>query len=288
MPDENDKTGAAGAVPESSFALPDELKGKGAEDIARYYTERYKDYDDLKGKAAQVDSWSKFGKPEEVESRLSTFDKVAGALRQGKVIVADGSGQLYAKDVSDLTPAERRQAQSQTPATSDSGDWTDGYDLLAPTDQGRRLEKHMQSVFNSIIEAKAREYGEQIAQFQQGQWRQMDTLLNMLAQIQDHPELKIRDVLRVAGELGSKGAADPMKAAFDQFLTPAQVKAQAEKMAAEIIAEKEAKAQKERAERTLNGGNANGNPLQRMFGNRNERMTNDKILANLRDKGLLQ
>src|SRR5438876_10641443 len=97
---------------DGKFVVPDEYKDKPAADVAKYYDEhygeRYKDYDDLKTRAADAENWGKLGKREEIEGRLKIYDNVAQALRAGKVIVADDKGTLYARDPKDLTPAERR------------------------------------------------------------------------------------------------------------------------------------------------------------------------------------
>src|ERR1700677_4935099 len=102
---------------DDKFVIPDEIASKPEEDSKYYgehYGDRYKDYDDLKTRAVEVDEWRKLGKREELQTQSQTFSNITNALKQGKVIVADDKGQLYARDPKDLTPTERQQVVQTT------------------------------------------------------------------------------------------------------------------------------------------------------------------------------
>lgn len=273
-----------------AFELPADLKGKSAEEVAQHYAsqlDRYKDYDDLKTKASQAEQWSQFGDREQVASRLSTFDRVAKALQEGKVVI-NRNGTLYAEDPANLTPAERRQVQQQgADAGTGAADWLEGYDELPPTQQATRMEKRFRSMLEEVVAGKEKQYGQVIDGARGESSRQVNTLLSILSQMQEHPELKLKDVLVKMASYAEKGAADPLKAAFDEFLTPAQIEAKAQARAAEIIAAERLKVEKERAEKLLNNS---GSPLQNFMRNAKNgaKMSNNDIIANLREKGLLQ
>jgi len=270
-----------------AFKLPDELAGKPPEEVARYYTDKYKDYDDIKTRAGEAESWSKFGKREEVEQRMKTFENVTAALKQGKVIVADEKGMLYARDIKDLTPAEKKQVREQgADAGTGASDWLDGYDDLAPREQASRMEKRVRGIIDEIVAAKEKTYGEAIQGAQGTSTNMINTVLEIQAALQENPSLKLRDILPKMATYAAQGHNNPLKAALDEFLAPAQIEVKAEKRAAEIIADHKLKAEKEKAEKIL----PTGSPLARMMrgGKRDSgRVTTDQIISGLREKGLL-
>lgn len=268
-----------------TFALPQELAGKSVEEVGRYYAERYKDYDDLKTRAGAWDGIDR--KPEDVKSSLDLYEKITGALRSGKALRLDDKGQILADAIQRAAVAQQ-DAQRGTPAADDNGDWLENWELVDPRDQARRLETRWNQSFDKRIEAKEKQYGELIENRVGQAFKMLDTALNLIAECQEHPELRIRDVLKRAADVGVKNPGiDPIRAAIDEVLSPGMIEAKAKERAAAIVAEERAKAEKERAEKNLASGTARSG-LMNFMRNGNERVTRDEIIANLRRNGLTE
>src|ERR1700677_2624906 len=275
---------------DDKFVIPDEIASK-PEEVSKYYGEhygdRYKDYDDLKTRAGEVDEWRKLGKREELQTQSQTFSNITNALKQGKVIVADDKGQLYARDPKDLTPTERQQVV-QNPAGGNADEWLpDNFDELTPRQQAAAQRKAFKDMLDQTVTAKTNEFGEVLRGSQGQSTTMIDTVLKIQSAIQDHPEIKFKDLLNLMAVHASNGASNPLQAAWDEKLGPAEIERKAQTRAAEIIAESKLKADKEKSERILN----TGSPLQNMMRGGKKatgRVTNAEIISGLQDKGLLQ
>lgn len=271
-----------------AFELPAELKDKGPEDVARYYSDRYKDYDTLKSQAAEAAEWSKFGKRDELQNEITTYSKIKDALRQGKVIVTDDKGMLYARDPQDLTPAQRQQAaQNPMNQQAQGGDIDDdAFDEMTPRQQRAYYRKLMKQQLDETVAAKEREWGAVIQNTSGGASQMVNTVLEIQAALQENPSIKLRDILPKMATYAAQGAPNPLKAALDDFLGPAQIEQKAEARAAEIIAQRKLEDEKKKAEKQI----LSGSPLANMMrgGKKNTgRVTNAEIIAGLSEKGLL-
>lgn len=275
-------TPPAAATPAAS-GLPPELAGKSVEDVARYYTDRYKDYDDVRARASAWDE-VKY-KPEEAKTSLDLYDRITNALRTGNRLYLDANGQIMSEPVA--AAAQRKEA-AVTP--SDPADWLNDWELKDPRDQARRLEARAIERFNEVIAAKEKQYGDTINGQASQLMSMLDAALNLVAECQEHPELKIREVLKRGAELRTKNPGiDGIRAAIDSFLAPGEIERQAKERAAAIIAEQRAKEEKERAERQLSPGNGGGRSmLEAALRGNGERISADSVISNLRQKGLLQ
>ena len=268
--------------------MPAELKDKPAEEVAKYYSDKYKDFDKYK---TDAEEWGKLGKRDEVASSRDSYSKIQQALASGKVIITRPDGQIYAVDPSTLTPAERREAnqnpvnQPQQPVNPDDID-DDAWDELPPRKQRALMKAWTKHELDSTVAAKEKQWGETISNAAGISTRQIDTVLQIQAALQDNPEIKLKDMLTRMATLAAQGAANPMQAALDEIRMPAAIEKRAEARAAEIIAERQLKADKDKAEKVL----ATGSPLARVMRGGKQpsgKVTNEQIIAGLRDKGML-
>ena len=277
---------------DGKFVLPDDIKAD-PEKVSQYYDtnygERYKDYDTPKTRAGEADEWGKLGKREDIETERQTLSRMTDALRQGKVIVTDAQGRIFAKDPSELTPAERRQAAAD-PVNQGGGasdDWLpDNFDELTPRQQAAAQRKAFQQMLAQTVTEKEKQYGTAIEGITSQTNREVNTVLQIQAALQEHPTLKLKEVLTKMAEYATKQHPNPLQAALDEFTRPAEIEALAQKRAAELIAEGKLKDEKAKSEKVL----SNGSPLAQMMRNRKPqagKVTNDQISDMLRDKGLL-
>jgi len=274
---------APAAAPQAApSALPAELQGKSVEDVARYYSDRYKDYDDLRARASAWDE-VKY-KPDEAKTSLELYDRITGALRTGNRLYLDANGQIMSEPVA--AAAARKEASA---APSDPADWLNDWELKDPRDQARRLEARALERFNEVISAKEKQYGETINSQASQVMSMLDAALNLVAECQEHPELKIREVLKRGAELRAKNPnVDGIRAAIDSFLAPGEIERRANERAAILMAEERAKAEKERAERQLNPGGSGGRPLEAVLRGDGKRISADEVISKLRQDNLLQ
>lgn len=276
---------------DDKFVIPDDIKDK-PEEVTKYYGEhygeRYKDYDALKTRAAEAEEWGKLGKREEVQTERQTLSRINDALRSGKVIVTDKEGRIFAKDPSELTTAEKRQVQQQQQDDYSIGDdgLPDNFDDLTPRQQAAAIRKANRRDLDETVAAKEKQYGETIQGLQGSSQREVNTILEIQAALQDHPSIKVKDLLTKMATLAATGTANPLKAALDEITGPARIEELAKTRAAEIIAEEKLKTEKARSEKVL----TTGSPIQQMIRARkqtSDRVTHDQLRDMLNEKGLL-
>ena len=244
---------------DDKFVIPDDIKADPAKVTEYYdknYGERYKDYDTLKTRAADADEWGKLGKREDIATQTQTYAKVQEALRQGKVIVTDNQGRIFAKDPAELTTAERRQVQqNRGGGDGGGGEFTeiedDAFDELTPRQQRAYYKKMVAADLARTVAEKEKQYGETITGVQNNSTQMVNTLLEIQSALQDHPSLKLKDVLAKMAEHAAKGDRNPLKTALDEYTRPAMIQEEAKKIAAQMVAEDKLKAEKVRAEKVL-------------------------------------
>ncbi len=272
----------AGGAP--AFTMPTELAGKKPEEVARYYSDRYKDYDDVKTRA---ETWKDFKeKPEDVRNNLETWNRVTAALRQGKQIRVE-NGQIMAVDPATAKPGATAPAKDPA-ATGDPEDWLNGYEMLEPKDQARRQSGFVLRTANEVIAAKEKEFRDATGAFQAQIYRQIDGVLNMIATIQEHPELKIKDILTRGAEIAQKNpGVDPIAGAIEALLQPALIESRATEMAARKLADERAKAERDRAAGAIPNGSSGSTFMDHLRAKQGP-VTHGDILANLRKENLIQ
>lgn len=273
--------------PETKFELPTELQGKGPEDVARYYSDRYKDYDDYKTRAS---SWDKIKKkPEEVEADLTLTEKIRERLGRGEEIYVK-DGQIFSRppQVAGKQPTEQERRKEPS-ADAGNDDWLNDWETSDARDQARRMSTYVTKTMNGVIEAKEGEFRKLFDQAQSVTFRQLDAVLNLIVQAQEHPELKVKDVMVRAAKIAQENPnVDPMKAAIDEFLTPASIETRAQALAAEQIAKDRAEVERKNAERRLAPGSSGSPIMDRLREGGDKKKGAADVIGELRNRGLLQ
>lgn len=233
----------AGTAQASPSRLPAELAGKSVDEVAAYYSDRYKDYDDIKGKYEKVSKYESLGLPPDDAKQTIEFAanlvremqsgrRLAWDAQNGRIVYADGPQAGQAAQPQDA------QAQTQNP-------FDDNYALLPPQEQAQRMSEYvlnqrMMPQINKLVEGYNRDVKNQFDQINRMVAQQMETLFTAFELAQNNPgKIKPRDLLQRATELAQN--KDYLAMAANQMLSPAQQAEEIERQVAARLAEEEAK-----------------------------------------------
>ena len=233
--------GGAPAQGASKFTLPAELAGKSAEEVAQYYGDRYKDYDEVKGRADRYGEYEKLNlKPDQIGNVQKWVTDVLAGLQGGKRAALDPR-------TNQIVFIDDKGQQTQAPAQA-AEDWLNDFELLDPRQQAERQAKH---VWDGMLAPRVQElvtkYDTDIANAVRGMDAKFNTFMDALELWQANPDLKIRDVLARANDMMRQNPTDLLRNAADAILSPKQqelkIKEEAAKLAAEMQAKWEAEHQ---------------------------------------------
>ena len=230
---------AGGGAPASKFTLPTELAGKSAEEVAQYYSDRYKDYDDVKGRADRYGEYEKLNlKPDQIGNVQKWVTDVLAGLQGGKRAVLDSR-------TNQIVFIDDRGQQTQAPAQA-AEDWLNDWELADPRQQAERQAKHVwEGMLAPRVQELVTKYDSDIANAVRGMDAKFNTFMDALELWQSNPDLKIRDVLARANEMMRSNPTDLLRSAADAILSPKQQEQKIKEEAAKLNAEFEAKWQAE-------------------------------------------
>lgn len=225
----------------AAFEMPDEFKGKSAEEIAQRYLETKTNYDKLdteyksyKGewdaRKPQWDEYSALGEPKTVNEAIKWAREVAAPMVQkvakGEAFLLNDADYKAYKNWADKTANGTRQ-----PVQDDASD-----ELFKPVEQ--RLTEKLLSQMDERINARASQFDKNFS----GGMKALQDQLNLFAKVQGmqtkNPGVNFDDLLKRGAELAN-AAPDQLleqllsmeveKSSFDQRLEAAVAAKLAEK-----------------------------------------------------------
>jgi len=223
---------AGGGGAASGFQLPSELHGKSPEEIGQYYSDRYKDYDDVKSRAEKLSGYEGLNlQPDNIKNLQKWTSDLLAGLNSGKRAVLQNNQIVFVDD---------KTGQVAQPAANE--DWLADWELADPRQQAERQAKH---VWDGMLAPKVNE----LVQKYDGEIRnavtQLDVKFNAFMDAlevwQANPDLKIRDVLARANEMSKSNPTDLIRSAADAMLSPKQQEATIKAEVAKQVAEYQAK-----------------------------------------------
>lgn len=220
---------------QSSYQLPAELNGKSAAEVGEWYakqSERYKDYDDIKGRAEKYAEYEGLQvTPEQIRNSQQWVTQLLGGMQQGKAAVLK-NGRIEYLDI----PANQVTPQQQQAL------WNEGYELLDPTQQSERLAGHIwKDMLTPEITKVVDRYNTEHKQALEAMDQKFALFMDALEAWQSNPKLKIRDVLQRANERMKTNPSDYIRMAAEELMSPEQQQAAVQAEVARQMAEFQAK-----------------------------------------------
>lgn len=252
-------------MPDAPWQMPDDLKGKSVEDLARMYVEQRsqydntrQEYDKYKGewepRQASWQRYEKLGTPDEIE-QLNNWGQTQAAPIMRKI----AQGEAYLLNDADYKAykawADRTKGGRQQPAETSADD-----ELFKPLEQ--RLTTQFEQRFNDMLDARARQFQQNL----DARLKMQQDQLNLYAHVNDlkakHPNVNFNDLLKRGAELAQMPADQLFDALLDSEVKGAGMEAEIEKRVAARLAEKQTDAESDRAKALLEnrrvGTNFNG------------------------------
>lgn len=238
------------------FTMPDDLKGKSLEDIAKMYVETRGEYDKYKGewepRSKDYDRWSKLGTPDELEQGVNWMRTVAAPI-----ITKITKGEAYLLNDADYKAYQNwatktKNGTAQHTETLDAND-----ELFAPVE--KRLEEKLIAAANKVIDDRARYFAQQM----QGNFKTIQDQLNLFGHVtqlqKQYPNLDFNELLKKGAEMAAMPADKLLQSLIDSETKLSGMEAEIDKRVAARIAEKETEKQNEAAKTLIGGGRGGGN-----------------------------
>lgn len=217
----------------AKFEMPDDLRGKSAEDIAQLYVNTKGEYDKFKSewepRGKEFETWSSLGKPEEIKEVLNWAKQVAPLhqkITAGEMQLLNSADYKAYQQWAEQTQNGKRQSTQTNPDD----------ELFAPVE--KRLEEKVLNAVNKLIEDRAKGFDTNI---QRG-FKGLQDQLNLYGHVQRlqkaHPDIDFDTLIKEGAELASAPAdkllemllsSRTKEASFDKRVQDAVAAALAEK-----------------------------------------------------------
>jgi len=216
----------AAAQPKS--AIPAEYAGKSAEEIYSALTDRYKDYDTVKERAALADRFDSLKvTPENVEQTRKWITDMMGGLSSGKQA-------MFNRETGQIVWVDAQGKQTTAPSPAEQQDIFADWETLDGRTQGQRLAQHTEQALNSRVNQVVEHYNREFTQALQRLEQRNNLFVDVLERWIENPNLKPKDLLAKVAELQS--GANPVELAARELGTPAQIQQQIQEGIAQGIA----------------------------------------------------
>lgn len=256
----------------SQFSLPTELQGRSAEDVARYYSDRYKDYDSIKERADKYGGYEETKlSPEHVKNLNKWATDLLAGLSSGK--------RAYLKDNQVVFLDEAGQPSAQPPATQQP-EWTADWELLDLNQQRDRMAGH---IWNDQLTPKITElvkkYDEEIRSAVNNINSMFGTFMDAHEVWQANPSLNLRDLLSRANNMSRSNPAEWIRDAAREMMSPKEQEQKVNELAAAKFAEMQAKWEAEHQAPAL-GAPTGGSHRFAQDAPKNKKEARDRFLSN--------
>lgn len=224
-----------------AYSLPQELGGKSAEEVGRYYAERYHDYDNIKSRADKFGEYEALNlRPDDIRQTVEWARGIVAPLMQGKRASWDRDGNRIVFLDGESAPA--------APAAAPQNAF-ENWETLEPRQQAERLAEYVYGTqltprVNEIAQGYDTRFNQAVQQMQQ----QFGVFMDAIDRWTQNPNLKPRDIVAKAVELMRAGQQPTsfIDLAAQQLASPAQMEAEVQKRVAAALAEEKAKAEAEK------------------------------------------
>jgi hypothetical protein len=219
----------------ADFEMPEDLKGKSPEDIAKMYLDARSEYEKYKNewepRAKTWQSYSELGDPEEIRKVIDWGKTVAAPLVQ-KI----AKGEAYLLNDADYKAYKSWAEKTQNGRSTEVAPSPDD-DLFAPVE--KRLEEKLAAAMQKLIEDRAKAYDGQI---QRG-FKALQDQLNLYAHTnklqRQYPNLDLEAVVKKGAELAQLPADKLLDALIESEMKNSTMEAEIEKRVAAKLAEKQ-------------------------------------------------
>lgn len=222
----------------SAFQMPDDLKGKSAEEIAQLYVNTRSEYDKYKGewepRGKDLERWSSLGKPDEIEELIKWGKTVAAPMvnkiAKGEAYLLNDADYKAYKAWSDKTGNGTRQPVEAAANPDD--------DIFAPVKKS--LQEELRAETARLIEERAKGFDTNIRTM----FKQLQDQLNLFGHVsklqREHPKLNFDDLLKRGAELAQMPADKLLDSLIQSELKTATMDDEIEKRVAAKLAERDA------------------------------------------------
>jgi hypothetical protein len=249
-----------------AFQMPDDLKGKSAEDIAQLYVSTKADYDKFKGewepRSKDWEAWSELGKPDELKQVVNWAKTVAAPIVQriakGEAYLLNDADYKAYKGWADKTGNGTRQA-------ADAGGSSADDDLYAPIKKS--LAEELKAELNRLVDERAKTVDAGLKQFIKTTQDQLNLFGHVQKLQRQNPNLDFDQLLQKAAARSTMTAEQLLNELIDSEGKLSGMEAEIEKRVAAKLAEAETAKENARTTTLLEtrrlGGNLPINPPKR-------------------------
>lgn len=230
---------ATGAPPtEGQFVVPEKFKGKSIEDIAKAYADLESQYGKV---SSEVGDYKKLGPANEVGQALDWARKQYQAVKSGKVIYVDESGQPATRATGNRAPegAIPAAAPGQTPPWESTD-----FEFLPQREQYRQInswnQAQMSGDFRKYVDDQAASLRQYAEEYTGNQARQMQVLIKTVdaALKSAGSKLSVEEILTKAAGQYARNPEDVIAELSQPRMTQeeqdAEINRRAEKLALEM------------------------------------------------------
>lgn len=219
------------------FEMPDDLKGKSAEEIAQLYLSTRTEHEKYKGewepRAKELERWSSLGKPDEIEEVVKWGKTIAAPLvnkiAKGEAYLLNDADYKAYKAWADKTGNGTRQPAADNAAPDD--------ELFAPI--RKSLGEELRGEVTKLIEERAKGFDTNIRTM----FKQIQDQLNLYGHVsklqRQHPNLDFEGLLKEGAELTQMPADQLLEKLIQNNLKMATMDEEVEKRVAAKLAEHE-------------------------------------------------